>query len=131
MYKALSWSTFFQFHNIGYSKATYDFIFFVAQSVIHRNLQNSFIILFLVLTICFSLDLRLTIVNPLYPSSKRMKLYIFICFLSIIIQNIYHFTFAKNSIFDIFEKGTSFDFKAYVYDNTFLFNEVLIIPLLL
>jgi len=51
--------------------------YFSFEFVIGANqfVYRSFFIAYLVLTICYTYDLFLTIKNPLYPSSKRMRLY--------------------------------------------------------
>lgn len=62
-----------------YKEASCNFAIFNMINTISKLAQRSFIILMLSLAICFSLDLRFVVVNPLYPENRRMIIYNSLC----------------------------------------------------
>ena len=81
-YKNYEWFTYFisPFLNFDELKmANTNWFIFNSMNMITKFIQRSFIILMLSLAICFSLDLRFVVVNPLYPENRRMIVYNTIC----------------------------------------------------
>lgn len=116
VYKLLTW-TLWPFLKKKYSMAYYDYIHFLTLSIVHEFLFQTLMLTFLVLTICFSWDLRLTIVNPLYPSKKRLRLYILICILCCITFYTYEYFAITGSIFEAFKLNRDFELAQYIMDN--------------
>lgn len=55
--------------------------------------------IYLVFEICFSLDLRSTIINPLYPSEKRMRDYVAAVVITLVYFYIAEYLLIEGSIF--------------------------------
>lgn len=67
-----------------YKIAQCDFVIFNMINAFSKLAQRSCIILMLSLAICFSLDLRFVVVNPLYPENRRMIVYNTLCVVFVI-----------------------------------------------
>lgn len=113
VYKLFTW-TLWPFLDKSKSIEYYNLMTFVTLSVMQELLFQTFMLSFLVLTVCFSWDLRLTIVNPLYPSNKRMRLYVILCIIVCILSYTYEYKYIKGSIFDAFILKDTFDLEEYI-----------------
>jgi len=87
--------------------------------------------IYLSLSICYSWDLRVTIVNPLYPAHTRLRLYSIIAALACLVFYLEEYYMIKGSIFAAFRQGLKFDFESYVEANKDHWRSALVLPMLL
>lgn len=73
----------------------------------------------------------MTIVNPLYPAHKRLRLYSIIAMLACLVFYLEEYYSIEGSIFAAFRVGLKYDFKTYVEENKDLWRDALILPMLL
>ena len=109
------------------------YAFFIQTATSVFLFQTTFV-LFVMFVTCFTFDLYLTIVNPLYPPEKRFTRYLIVSFLACIALYIYEYSQIKGKIRQFFVPPDQFNqgllelFTSYHDDNLNKWVYFLVVP---
>lgn len=108
------------------------FLIFELLMLINFILYESFYAAYLVLCVCFSYDLHLTIKNPLYPPFKRMRWYILWVIIALIALYIIEINLTDLKTYELKDMTSELDNSTITLENFKMSNKwkiFLLVPL--